>query len=69
MFEDGHSLCSLKAPAVDFEKGRHISCPASFIEMPVPSRESKQSRICVIEVSILPLSTIVLLGFGTVAAV
>ena len=34
--------------------------------MPVPSHESKQPCICVLEVSILPLSVIFLSAFGTV---
>ena len=37
-----------------------------FIEKPVSSQESERSRICVLVVAILPLSTILLLKFGTV---
>ena len=42
-----------------------------FIEVPVPSRESEWSyiTICVLGVSILPLSVIFLLNFGTVSTV
>ena len=40
--------------------------PPLFIEVSVPSQESEWSYICVLRVSILPLSTIVLLGCGTV---
>jgi hypothetical protein len=38
--------------------------PFLFIEVPVPSQESKLSYIYVLEISILPLSTIFLLEFG-----
>ena len=37
-----------------------------FIEVPVPFQLSERSFICVLWVSILPLSTIFLLDFGTV---
>jgi hypothetical protein len=40
-----------------------------FTEVFVPSQESEKSCICVLEVSILPLSTIFLLDFGTVPTV
>ena len=40
-----------------------------FIEVSVPSQQSKQSCICVLGVSILPVSTICLLDFGTVPTV
>jgi len=40
-----------------------------FIEVPVPSQESERSCICVLGVSILPLSTILLLDFRTVPTV
>ena len=43
--------------------------PPPFIKVPVPSRESKWSCICVLRVSILPLSMIFLLNFGTVPIV
>ena len=37
--------------------------------MPVPSTESEPSYIFVLEVSMLPLSTILILDFGTVPTV
>ena len=37
-----------------------------FIEVSVPSQESELSCVCVLGVSILPLSTIFLFDFGTV---
>ena len=37
-----------------------------FIKVTVPSQESEWSCICVLVVSILPLSTILILHFGTV---
>ena len=37
-----------------------------YIEVPVPSKECEQSGIYVLGVSILPLSIIFLLEFGTV---
>jgi hypothetical protein len=40
--------------------------PSLFIEVPVPSQESEQSYFCELGVSILPLSKIFLLEFGTV---
>jgi hypothetical protein len=40
--------------------------PPLFIEVPVPWQESEQSCICVLGVSILPLSTMFLLDCGTV---
>ena len=40
-----------------------------FIEVPVSSQESEQSCICVLGVSIWPLSMIFLLDFGTVLTV
>jgi hypothetical protein len=40
-----------------------------FIEVPVPSTESEPSYIFVLEVSMLPLSTILILDFGTVPTV
>jgi len=43
--------------------------PATYIELPVPSQESEQSSICVLRVSILPLSMIFLLDFWTVPTV
>jgi hypothetical protein len=43
--------------------------PTLFIEMSVPSHESEQSCICVLGVSIMSLSGIFLLGFGTVPTV
>jgi len=39
--------------------------PPPFIEVSVP-RESERSCICVLGVSILPLSTILIFGFGIV---
>jgi len=45
--------------------------PPSFIEVPVPSQESERSYmyICVLGLSILPLSMIIRLDFGTVPTV
>ena len=43
--------------------------PPPFIEVPVPRQECEQSCICTLWVSILPLSTILLLDFGTVPTV
>ena len=40
-----------------------------FTEVPAPSQESEWSCICVLGVSILPLSTIFLLDFRTVLTV
>jgi uncharacterized membrane protein len=40
-----------------------------FLEVPVPSQKTEQSCICVLSVSILPVSTIFLLNFGTVPTV
>ena len=40
-----------------------------FIEVPVPSQESEQSYICVLGVSIFPLSTILIFDFGIVPKV
>ena len=40
-----------------------------FIELSVPSQESERSCICVVEVSILPLSASLHLDFGTVPTV
>jgi len=40
--------------------------PPLFIEVPVPSLEIKGSCICMLGISILPLSTIFLLHFGTI---
>ena len=39
-----------------------------FIDMPIPRFESKPSCICVVRVSIVTLSMICLLDFGTVLA-
>jgi hypothetical protein len=43
--------------------------PRLFIEVPVPSQESKRSCICVLVVSSLSLSTILIFGFRTVSTV
>ena len=43
-----------------------VSYLQGFIEVPVPRQESEQSCSCVLQVSILPLSTIFLLEFLTV---
>jgi hypothetical protein len=43
--------------------------PPLFIEMPVPSQESERSCNCLLGVSVVPLSTIFLLEFGTVPTV
>ena len=40
-----------------------------FIEVPVPSQEIEWSWNCVLEVSILPLSTILIFDFGNVLTV
>jgi hypothetical protein len=42
------------------------STPPLFIEVPVPSQESERSCIYVIEISILPLSPILIFDFGIV---
>jgi hypothetical protein len=41
--------------------------PPHLIEMPVTSQDSEQSCICVLWVSIVPLSVIFLLGFSTIS--
>jgi len=46
-----------------------ILTPSLYIEVPVPSQESELSCICVVGVSLLPLSMIYLLDFGTVPTV
>ena len=43
--------------------------PPLFIEVPVPNDESERSGICVLGISILPLSTIFILDFGNVPTV
>jgi hypothetical protein len=43
--------------------------PPLLIHVPVPTQESGQSCICVLGVSILPLSTIFLWDFGTIPTV
>ena len=43
--------------------------PPLFIEVSVPSNESKRSCICVLEVSILPLSKILIFDFGIIPSV
>ena len=43
--------------------------PPLFIEMPVPIQESERSCICVLGISDLPLSTILIFDFGTVPTV
>ena len=43
--------------------------PSLFIELPISSQESELSYICVIEVSVLSLSLILLLDLGTVPTV
>ena len=40
-----------------------------FIEMPLPSQESERSCFCVLEILILPLSTIFIFDFGIVPTV
>ena len=40
-----------------------------FIEMPVSSPKSERSCICVLELSILPLSTFLIFDFGSVPTV
>ena len=44
--------------------GTPLISPLCFIEMPIPSQESELSCICVLEISMLSLSTILLLDFG-----
>ena len=41
--------------------------PPLFIERPVPNHEIERSCICVLQVSILPISTICQLDVGTVS--
>jgi hypothetical protein len=49
---------------------RHASlAPPHYIQVPVPSQEREQSRICVSAVLILSLPLIFLWGFGTVSTV
>jgi hypothetical protein len=43
--------------------------PPLLIEVPVPSMESERACICVLGVSILPLSTILIFDFGFVPTV
>ena len=43
--------------------------PPPFIEVPVPRQECERACICTLWVSILPLSTILILDFGTVPTV
>jgi len=41
-------------------------CVRGIVTKPVPSQETKRSCICVLDVSSLPLSTILILDFGIV---
>ena len=43
--------------------------PSLFTEMSIPSQASEWSYICVLRISILPVSLIFLLDFGTVPTV
>jgi nitrate reductase NapE component len=43
--------------------------PPPYSEVAMPSQESELSCICVLKVSIFPLFTIFLVGFGTVPTV
>ena len=47
---------------------RYVFGP-TFIEVPVPSQETEQSCICVLRVSIFPLSTILIFDFWIVPTV
>jgi len=42
------------------------STPTLFIKVPVPSQESERSCICVLGISMLPPSTILIFHFGIV---
>ena len=54
---------------VEFWTHKANLIPPLFIEVPVPSQESERSCICVSEVLIVPLSTILIFDFGTVLIV
>ena len=41
--------------------------PPPFIEVRVPSQKNERSRVCVLGVSILPVSTIFLSDFGALS--
>ena len=47
----------------------HTSFLVFFIEMHLPSQESERSCFCVLEILILPLSTILIFDFGIVPTV
>ena len=51
----------------DIKVYKPIWIPPRLIEMPVPSQENGRSCVCVLGVSILPLSTILLEDFGTLS--
>jgi hypothetical protein len=48
---------------------RKVLATPLFIEMPVPSPKSERSCICVLGLSILPLSTFLIFDFGSVPTV
>jgi hypothetical protein len=48
---------------------RKVLTTPLFIEMPVPSQKSERSCICVLGLSILPLSTFLIFDFGSVPTV
>jgi hypothetical protein len=48
---------------------RKVLTTPLFIEMPVPSQKSKRSSICVLGLSILPLSTFFIFDSGSVPTV
>jgi hypothetical protein len=57
-------LVLLKAHKTSLTQSKLVYPILFFIEVLVPRQESEQSCICVVGVSILPLSTIFLLDFG-----
>jgi hypothetical protein len=62
-------LVLLKAHKTSLTQSKLVYPILFFIEVLVPRQESKQSCICVVGVSILPLSTIFLFNFRNVPTV
>jgi hypothetical protein len=59
-----HRIFSLKGEFWAYKTS--LIMPPLFIEVPVPSKESERSYICVLGVLTLPLSTVCQLDFGIV---
>ena len=59
-----HRIFSLKGEFWAYKTS--LILPLLFIEVPVPSKESERSYICVLGVLTLPLSTVCQLDFGIV---